>query len=284
MNEPANLTQFWAGLQAEHVAAPQAWKVRLKTEAWVKKALAVLFPQFWREEYGECGHLWPLIGDVQNDLQELLPLFGFTPEQSTKTTEFILNQLPRIHSELLQDTEAILRHDPAAHSLEEVKLAYPGFLAISVYRLAHTLDSADVPLAPRIMSEWVHRQTGIDIHPKAQIAVPFVIDHGTGVVIGETTVIGRDVKVYQGVTLGALSVRKVMADSKRHPTIEDEVIIYAGATILGGKTVIGKGSTIAGGAFLTSSVPPYSLVTRANEVRSMARLEADEFLAFGENI
>lgn len=284
MNDPQDLSQFWAGLQAEHEAAPKAWKVRLKTEAWLKKALAVLFPQFWREEYGECGHLWPLIGDVQNDLQELLPLFGFTSDQSDRTTDSILGQLPRIHSELILDAEAMLRHDPAARSLEEVKLAYPGFLAISVYRLAHVIDREGIPLAPRIMSEWVHRQTGIDIHPKADIAVPFVIDHGTGVVIGETTTIGRDVKIYQGVTLGALSVRKEMADSKRHPTIEDEVIIYAGATILGGKTVIGRGSTIAGGAFLTNSVPPYSLVTRANEVRSMARLEADEFLAFGENI
>jgi serine O-acetyltransferase len=284
MPDQPDISTFWAKLKAQHEASPGAWKVRGRTETWLKKLLAALFPQFWREEFGDCGHLWPLVGSLEKELRELLTLFGLEQAKASETAHQFMTMLPQIHADLEQDASALERHDPAAKSVEEVKLAYPGFWAVSVYRIAHALDGLEVPLAPRIMSEWLHRQTGVDIHPKAQIGVPFMIDHGTGVVIGETTVIGREVKIYQGVTLGALSVRKEMADLKRHPTIEDEVVIYAGATILGGRTVIGKGSTVAGGAFLTVSIPPFSLVTRANEVRSMARPDADGFLAYGENI
>lgn len=284
MTDSNDLSHFWAKLQAQHEATPGAWKVRGRTETWLKKLLAALFPQFWREEFGDCGHLWPLVGSLERELKELLILFELNPDKAEQIANDFIHLLPQIHEDLEEDAAALERHDPAAKSIEEVKLSYPGFWAVSVYRIAHALDGLGAPLAPRIMSEWVHRQTGVDIHPKAQIGVPFMIDHGTGVVIGETTVIGCEVKIYQGVTLGALSVRKEMADTKRHPTIEDEAIIYAGATILGGKTVIGKGSIIAGGAFLTSSIPPFSLVTRANEVRSLAGPEAQAFLAYGENI
>jgi serine O-acetyltransferase len=156
--------------------------------------------------------------------------------------------------------QANFRGDPAAKSFEEVILSYPGFQAITVHRLAHYFWKAQVPLIPRMMSEMVHGSTGIDIHPGAEIGESFFIDHGTGVVIGETTVIGSNVKLYQGVTLGALSVKKEEGNRKRHPTIEDDVTIYSNATILGGETVIGRGSIIGGNVWITESVPPNTTV------------------------
>jgi serine O-acetyltransferase len=169
-------------------------------------------------------------------------------------------ELPEVRGKLNLDIQAAFKGDPAAKSLEEVILAYPGFEAILVHRLAHFFWKREVPLIPRMMSEIVHNRTGIDIHPGAEIGDSFFIDHGTAVVIGETTVIGNNVKLYQGVTLGALSVQKELAGKKRHPTIEDDVTIYSGATILGGETVIGKGSTIGGNVWITGSVPPNSTV------------------------
>jgi serine O-acetyltransferase len=170
------------------------------------------------------------------------------------------SELPAIRSVLNTDIRSALGGDPAAKSLEEVILSYPGLEAILVYRLAHFFWLREVPLIPRMMSESVHSRTGIDIHPGAEIGESFFIDHGTGVVIGETTVIGKNVKLYQGVTLGALSVKKEQAGKKRHPTIEDDVTIYAGATILGGNTVIGRGSVIGGNVWITKSVPPGSTI------------------------
>jgi serine O-acetyltransferase len=170
--------------------------------------------------------------------------------------EDFFEELPRIRSVLNLDMKAAFRGDPAAKSTAEVILSYPGFEAIMIHRLAHFFWTRQVPLIPRMMSEMVHSSTGIDIHPGADIGESFFIDHGTGVVIGETTVIGRNVKLYQGVTLGALSVKKEEANLKRHPTIEDEVTIYSNATILGGETVIGRGSIVGGNVWLTASVPP----------------------------
>jgi serine O-acetyltransferase len=169
-------------------------------------------------------------------------------------------ELPQIRRVLSMDVAAAYRGDPAAKSVEEVVVAYPGLEAIAVHRVAHFLWTRSVPLIPRMMSEIVHGRTGIDIHPGAAIGESFFIDHGTGVVIGETCVIGCNVKLYQGVTLGALSVKKAEADAKRHPSIEDDVTIYAHATILGGRTVIGRGSVIGGNVWLTESVPSDSLV------------------------
>jgi serine O-acetyltransferase len=175
-------------------------------------------------------------------------------------------ELPAIRRALSLDMQANFRGDPAAKSVEEVILSYPGFKAITVHRLAHYFWKAQVPLIPRMMSELAHRDTGIDIHPGAQIGESFFIDHGTGVVFGETTVIGNNVKIYQGVTLGALSVRKEMGQgsegiiNKRHPTIEDDVTIYSHATILGGGTIIGRGSVIGGNVWITESVPPNTTV------------------------
>ncbi|MDR2070641.1 MAG: serine acetyltransferase [Treponema sp.] len=170
------------------------------------------------------------------------------------------DELPAIRHALILDMKAAFKGDPAAKSEEEVILSYPGFEAITVHRLAHFFWESQVPLIPRMMSELIHSRTGIDIHPGAEIGESFFIDHGTGVVIGETTVIGRDVKLYQGVTLGALSVKKELAHKKRHPTIEDNVTIYSGATILGGETVIGKNSVIGGNVWITHPVPPDSTV------------------------
>lgn len=180
--------------------------------------------------------------------------------------------LPDILEKLNQDAKCLYQHDPAANSVEEVILAYPGFFAIAVYRLSHEFQKNNMPLVPRMMSEYAHRLTGIDIHPGATIGSPFFIDHGTGVVIGESAVIRNHVKIYQGVTLGALQVSKDMKDTKRHPTVEDNVTIYAGSTLLGGDTVIGANSTIGGNVWLTNSVPPNSLVYQTSEVKLKSKI------------
>lgn len=169
-------------------------------------------------------------------------------------------ELPTLRKNLTNDATFIAQNDPAASSVNEVIITYPGFFAICVYRLAHLLAVDGVTLIPRVMTEYAHSKTGIDIHPKATIGHSFFIDHGTGIVIGETAVVGSHVKLYQGVTIGALSVSKECAQTKRHPTIEDNVVIYAGSTILGGKTVIGHNSIIGGNVWLTESVAPNSLV------------------------
>ncbi len=184
---------------------------------------------------------------------------GFSA-QSERCVAELLGALPTIRKSIYRDVEAIYQGDPAAKSLTEVMLAYPGIAAIIIYRASHALWEQGIPLIPRMMSESAHSETGVDIHPGARIGDGFFIDHATGIVIGETTVIGNNVKIYQGVTLGALSVKKSESHIKRHPTIEDDVTIYAGATILGGKTVIGQGATIGGNVWLTRSVPPNTKV------------------------
>lgn len=181
-------------------------------------------------------------------------------EKAEKIVCEVVSTIPAIRRMIKLDVEAAFQGDPAAKSHEEVILSYPCLEAILVHRLAHELWIRSVPLIPRMMSEYIHSKTGIDIHPGATIGEYFFIDHGTGVVIGETTKIGNNVKLYQGVTLGALSVKKVEGDKKRHPTIEDNVTIYAGATILGGDTVIGEGSVVGGNVWILTSVPPHSRI------------------------
>lgn len=178
-------------------------------------------------------------------------------EKAEKLTVQFLAQIPKVQDLLMKDVEAALAGDPAASSKEEVILAYPGLYTIFVYRYAHILYELKVPMIPRIMSEYAHGKTGIDINPGATIGEYFFIDHGTGIVVGETAIIGNGVKIYQGVTIGALSTRKgqALAGKKRHPTIEDNVIIYANATILGGDTVVGRNATVAGNTFVTESIP-----------------------------
>ena len=175
--------------------------------------------------------------------------------------EKFLEKLPAVLEKLNQDAAYILENDPASNDIEEVYLAYPGFYAIAIYRLSHELYLLDLLLFSRLMSEYAHRITGTDIHAGATIASPFFIDHATGIVIGETTVIEKHVKIYQGVTLGALSITKDMKNSKRHPTVEKNVCIYANATILGGTTTIGKNSIVGGNAWVTKSIPADSIVT-----------------------
>lgn len=188
--------------------------------------------------------------DGKKDEQELR-------EQAEKLTLTFLERLPHIQELLWKDVEAELAGDPAANSKEEIIFCYPGIFAIFVYRIAHELYELNVPFIPRIMSEYAHGETGIDINPGASIGEYFFIDHGTGIVIGETTVIGNHVKIYQGVTLGALSTQKgqELSGVKRHPTIEDNVVIYANTTILGGETVVGENSVVAGNSFVTTSIP-----------------------------
>ena len=188
--------------------------------------------------------------------------------------------LPELYKKLLKDAEAILQSDPAAKSIGEVMAAYPGFYATVVYRLSNQLWKQGITLLPRLFSEYAHSKTGIDIHPGAEIGEAFSIDHGTGIVIGETTIIGDNVKIYQGVTLGALNVSKDKASMKRHPTIEDNVIIYSGATILGGDTIIGKGSVIGGNVWITNSVPSNSVVYHKSEIHVKDNQQFPEPLNF----
>ena len=178
------------------------------------------------------------------------------------TSLALLEELPEIKRKITLDVEAVFKGDPAAKSKEEIILSYPGLEAILIYRIANFLYTNGVPIIPRIMSEYIHGKTGIDINPGAKIGESFFIDHGTGIVIGETTIIGNNVKIYQGVTLGALSVKKELKNKKRHPTIEDDVTIYAGATILGGETTIGRGSTIGGNTWVTHSIPAGTVLTQ----------------------
>lgn len=193
--------------------------------------------------------------------------------KARRLAQEFLEKIPAIREVLAGDVQAAYEGDPAATNTDEVILAYPGVLAVTVYRLAHELHVLDVPLMPRIMTEWAHTITGVDIHPGATIGRNFFIDHATGVVIGETTEIGDNVKLYQGVTLGALSFRKdargrVIRGHKRHPTVEGEVTIYANATVLGGGTTVGRGSVVGASVFLTRAIPAQHAVThRAPELR-----------------
>lgn len=201
------------------------------------------------------------------DLHENRKPIDNLPSASSQLVNEFLAETPNIRTYLIEDVKAAYNGDPAALSYAEVKLAYPGLVAITSHRIAHILYTLDVPLIPRIMSEYTHSLTGIDIHPGAHIGKGFFIDHGTGVVIGETCHIGNNVKLYQGVTLGAKSFPldehgRPIKHIQRHPTVEDDVIIYANSTILGGDTVIGRGSVVAGNVFLMQSIPPRSMVTR----------------------
>jgi serine O-acetyltransferase len=223
-------------------------------------SLATLFPHHSGGKQIERSTLDALITTIEADLTKLCTPVCAEGREVSALVEGFIQHLPEFHSILLEDAQAIYNGDPAAKSVDEVILAYPGFLAIAVYRIAHWLHRQKVSIVPRMLSEYAHRLTGIEIHPGASIGRSFVIDHGTGIVIGETTVIHDNVKLYQGVTLGALSVDKSMADTRRHPTIERDVVIYANATILGGKTVIGAGSIVGGNVWITESVAPGSRV------------------------
>lgn len=220
----------------------------------------------------------------QKESQLNKTLCVFLKQVNTGNAEKISNhffeELHEIHEVLLSDLTAILEFDPAAKSRGEVLLAYPGFFAIFAYRVAAYLWNKVIQVLPRVISEYAHSKTGIDIHPGAIIGKEFFIDHGTGIVIGETANIGNNVKIYQGVTLGALSVSKDKAEVKRHPTIEDNVIIYASATILGGKTIIGNGSVVGGNVWITESIPAQSLVYHKSEIIVKTKIENKQVIDF----
>jgi serine O-acetyltransferase len=239
--------------------------------------LQLLFPGYYENLSITGGNLESQISatlsDIATQLQrEMLKSLDYAPpadvqidnleKAAQEITCKFLAQLPPVREVLVTDVEAAYDGDPAATGMDEIILAYPGLEAIAVQRLAHELHKLKIALIPRMMTEWAHSRTGIDIHPGAQIGSHFFIDHGTGVVVGETTTIGDHVKIYHGVTLGARSTSggQELRGAKRHPTIEDGVTVYPGATILGGETVIGAGSTIGGNVFLLNSVPPHSLV------------------------
>ena len=245
----------------------------------IEKLRRILFPGYFRDKnyrfYNVKHNLSVLIEDVMFQLTRQVTLVyqgaGEEPKQAEQHAQQVcltfLKEIPRIRALVQTDLQASYEGDPAATGMDEIIFSYPGFYAIGVYRLAHCLHMLGVPMSPRMMTEHAHSLTGIDIHPGATVGKYFFIDHGTGIVVGETTQIGDNVKVYQGVTLGSLSTRggQSLRGRKRHPTIEDDVTIYAGASILGGNTVIGKGAVIGSNAFITSSVAPGTTVTIQNQ-------------------
>ncbi|HWA55770.1 MAG TPA: serine O-acetyltransferase EpsC [Gemmatimonadales bacterium] len=230
-------------------------------DEFAEAALAILFPHFAPSRNSSPDQVRAELDRLGARLAPFLDSQGQDDARAREIRDAFLAGLPALEEQLMLDAVAICEADPAARSVEEVVLAYPGFLAVACFRVAKAASCAGVALLPRLITEYAHRQTGIDIHPGARVGRSLAIDHGTGIVIGETAVIGDRVRLYQGVTLGALSVRKELARQKRHPTIEDDVVIYANATILGGDTVIGAGSVIGGNVWLTHSVPPGSVVT-----------------------
>lgn len=245
---------------------------------WFKDMLAVLFPDFSNQPLTTPKLVELELKRLRHQLYSIFyQNHVVESEQAETLADRFFDGLPAVHALLEGDVEAVFQGDPAAKSKSEVIRTYPGFFAIAAYRIAHALWTMGIRIFPRIITEHAHSVTGIDIHPGAQIGPSFCIDHGTGVVIGETTVIGTHVKIYQGVTLGALSVRKADAETKRHPTIEDRVVIYAGATILGGETVIGHGAVVGGNVWLTHSIAPGTKVYYKAKMTNRETGDSDEY-------
>ncbi|MBQ8321360.1 MAG: serine acetyltransferase [Clostridia bacterium] len=252
----------------------------------IEKLRRIVFPGYFRDKnykyYNAKPNLSVLIEDVMFHLTRQMKLvFQSRGEDEAGATDraqeiclAFFSRIPQIRALVQTDLQAAYDGDPAATDMTEIIFSYPGIFAITVYRLAHELHMLNVPMLPRIMTEYAHNLTGIDIHPGATVGRYFFIDHGTGIVIGETTVIGENVKIYQGVTLGALSTRggQSLRGKRRHPTIEDDVTIYAGASILGGDTVIGRGSVIGSNVFITESVAPAtSVINKKQELQYKTR-------------
>ncbi len=252
---------------------------RPRVEGVALSVLGLLFPHFADRAVCDTEGIAPELARIDAEFRDVLCELGaHTKVPDGDLAGRFLGRLGDVHDLLVEDAQAIFDGDPAATSLDEVILVYPGFFAIASYRIAHELHRLRIPLVPRLVTEWAHTRTGVDIHPGARIGRRFFIDHGTGVVIGETTDIGDDVKLYQGVTLGALSVAKGMANSKRHPTLQDRVVVYSHATILGGATTVGHDSLIGGNVWLTESVPSHSVVTRPSEVNVRNAASLNEVL------
>lgn len=242
--------------------------IRDEAVNFINSLIQLLFPHYTEATYYSAEEVEAKILLLKRNFKSLLILLNNNNKKNIDgLADQFFSEIFEINNELWKDASAICEGDPAAKSVDEVILAYPGFKAIAIYRFAHQLYKLQIPILPRILTEYAHQETGIDIHPGATIGHSFFIDHGTGIVIGETTVIGNNVKIYQGVTLGALSVDKKLAQTKRHPTIKDNVIIYAQAVILGGDTTIGKNCIIGGNVWLTESVPSDSVVYHKSEIR-----------------
>jgi serine O-acetyltransferase len=272
---------FAATLKARRDDHSLGYRLKKGTQTFVDNLLAILFPHFCQEGLSTTEEIESRLVLIERDLKELLkPLLRDTKLSVEETSREFLDELPTIHDKLWLDAEAICTGDPAAESVDEVILAYPGFTAIAVYRFANVFYRMHVPIFPRLLTEYAHQTTGIDIHPGAKIGNSFAIDHGTGIVIGESTIIGDNVKIYQGVTLGALSVDKALAKSKRHPTIEDNTVIYAQAVILGGDTVVGRNSVIGGNVWLTESVPAFSYVYQENKATVRQKTDKEGTINF----
>ena len=265
----AALETFAEQLARAHAAVPTALPGPAFC-ALAEQVLAVLFPERAARPLAGTDAVAATLHHLQAELTALLSEVPGLPTPSAPLAADLFTGLPALRAALLLDAQATLAADPAAQDLTEILSAYPGFYATALHRLAHALHQRGVPRLPRLLSEHAHQRTGVDIHPGARIGPAFCIDHGTGIVIGETAVIGAHVQLYQGVTLGALSVTKELQGLKRHPTIEDHVVIYANATILGGSTVIGPHSVIGGNVWLTESVPSHSRVYHQAQLR-MAR-------------
>ena len=243
--------------------------------SWVLNLTHLLFPEKSDTSLSSPEEVEVKFAELKTGLIKLLnSTSGCNGTGNTDKADEFFKNVPELYRILNTDIEALLAGDPAARTRFEIIRAYPGFFAISFYRIAHALYDLAIPMLPRIITEYAHSKTGIDIHPAAEIGEYFFIDHGTGIVIGETTVIGDHVKLYQGVTLGALSVDKAMASVKRHPTVEDHVIIYSGATILGGQTVIGHNSIIGGNVWLTKSVPSCSTVYHRPDIEVVEQIKS----------
>ncbi|MDD4974006.1 MAG: hypothetical protein PHY93_06625 [Bacteriovorax sp.] len=248
---------------------------RSDVEVFFNDSLDLIYPGMIRKKFQTIEELNSVIGMHLKDLERLLRLVQIVGTESSRIIGEYSNQIIPMSIEIEKDAKALLSGDPAAKDLIEVLLCYPGLFAITAYRLAHFLYRQKISIIPRLISEIAHEKTGIDIHPGAVIGESFFIDHGTGVVIGETAVIGNHVKIYQGVTLGALSIDKKLAETKRHPTINDHCVIYSHATILGGETIIGEHSVIGGNVWMTKSVPPGSIVYHKSEVKLDQKIVKD---------
>ncbi len=268
---------FTTRLASAHSQYAYQSDLRAWSNRFVAASMALLFPHFAQDGVSIEDRYEQLKSQLNEALKDLSET---NPEVILGVDEMFLDALPAVYDLLLEDAAAFYQNDPAAESIDEIILAYPGFYAIATHRIAHTLYKLKVPILPRLLGEHAHRQSGVDIHPGASIGRSFFLDHGTGVVIGETSVIGDRVKIYQGVTLGAHYVHKRLANTKRHPDIEDEVVIYAHATILGGNTRIGANSIIGGNCWITESIPPNSVVTHRNTVRRSNDQTTYELLDF----
>ncbi len=239
-------------------------------EEFAYDTLSLIFPQIGNESFSSAKELKFSILKTKKQLYSILECIELDfPNKRLKKDQIsnrFFSSLGAIEEKLSTDAKYIFEQDPAAQSVTEVIICYPGFWAIAIFRIAHEIYKLKVPLFPRILTEIAHERTGIDIHPGANIGCPFMIDHGSGIVIGESSTIGSKVKIFQGVTLGGLSVEKNLKDTKRHPTVKDGCTIYSNATLLGGKTIIGQNTIIGGNVWLTGSVPKNSIVYHRSEI------------------